>query len=60
LDTVPKLVQSIKLYEQLADCGSELTRAPCMLLTGEERANVKQIFNEANDNRVDLSKFNLD
>ena len=60
LDTVPKLVQCIKLCEQLAGRGSELTRAPRMPLTGEERANVERIFNEANNNRVDLSKFNLD
>ncbi len=60
LDTVPKLVQCIKLCEQLAGRGSELTRAPRMPLSGEERANVARIFNEANDNRIDLSKFNLD
>ena len=60
LDTVPKLVQCIKLCEQLAGRGSELTRAPRMPLTGEERANVERIFNEANNNRIDLSKFNLD
>jgi 4-hydroxy-tetrahydrodipicolinate synthase len=60
LDTVPKLVQCIKLCEQLAGRGSELTRAPRMPLTGEERANVEHIFNEANNNRIDLSKFNLD
>lgn len=34
LDTVPKLVQCIKLCEQLAGRGSELTRAPRMPLTG--------------------------
>jgi 4-hydroxy-tetrahydrodipicolinate synthase len=60
LDTVPKLVQCIKLCEQLAGRGSELTRAPRMPLTGKERANVERIFNEANNNRIDLSKFNLD
>ncbi len=60
LDTVPKLVQCIKLCEQLAGRGSELTRAPRMPLIGEERKNVERIFNEANDNRINLSKFNLD
>ena len=60
LDTVPKLVQCIKLCEQLADRGSELTRPPRMPLTGEERANVVRIFDEAMTNRIDLSKFNLD
>ena len=60
LDTVPKLVQCIKLCEQLAGRGSELTRAPRMPLSGEERANVVRIFNEANESRIDLTKFNLD
>ena len=60
LDTVPKLVQCIKLCEQLAGRGSELTRAPRMPLVGAERANVERIYNEAVANRIDLSKFNLD
>ncbi len=60
LDTVPKLVQCIKLCEQLAGRGSELTRAPRMPLSGEERANVERIYNEAVANQIDLSKFNLD
>jgi 4-hydroxy-tetrahydrodipicolinate synthase len=60
LDTVPKLVQCIKLCEQLAGRGSELTRAPRMPLTGDERANVERIFHEANNSRIDLTKFNLD
>lgn len=60
LDTVPKLVQCIKLCEQLAGRGSELTRAPRMPLTGEERAYVERIYNEAVANRIDLNKFNLD
>lgn len=60
LDTVPKLVQCIKLCEQLAGRGSELTRAPRMPLSGDERENVIKIFNDANTNRVDLTKFNLD
>ncbi|WP_440876129.1 dihydrodipicolinate synthase family protein [Thalassotalea sp. PLHSN55] len=58
LDTVPKLVQCIKLCEQLAGRGSELTRAPRMPLTGEERANVERIFHQANNNRIDLTKIN--
>lgn len=60
LDTVPKLVQCIKLCEQLAGRGSELTRPPRMPLTGEERANVVRIYDEAISTRIDLSKFNLD
>ncbi|NQY34614.1 MAG: dihydrodipicolinate synthase family protein [Alteromonadaceae bacterium] len=60
LDTVPKLVQCIKLCEQLAGRGSELTRPPRMPLTGEERVNVERIYNEAVARRIDLSKFNID
>lgn len=56
---MPKLVQCIKFCEQLAGRGSELTRAPRMHLSGEERANVERIYNEAIANRIDLSKFNL-
>jgi hypothetical protein len=46
--------------EVVAGRGSELTRAPRMPLSGEEHANVERIFNDANDNRIDLAKFNLD
>ena len=60
LDTVPKLVQCIKLCEQLAGRGSERTRPPRMPLTGEERVNVERIYNEAVARRIDLSKFNID
>ncbi|WP_198559888.1 hypothetical protein [Colwellia sp. 12G3] len=55
-----KIHCSIKLCEQLASHGSELTRAPRMSLIGVERANVERIYNEAVANRIDLSKFNLD
>jgi 4-hydroxy-tetrahydrodipicolinate synthase len=57
---VPQLVQCIKLCEQLAGRGSRVTRDSRMPLSGEERVNVERILNEANDNRIDLSKFNLD
>ncbi len=60
LDTIPTLVQCIKFCEQLAGRGSEVTRAPRMPLTGEERLRVERLFNEAMATRIDLSKFNLD
>ncbi len=55
-----KINCSIKLCEQLAGRGSELTCAPRMPLIGEARANVERIYNEAVANRIELSKFNLD
>jgi 1-pyrroline-4-hydroxy-2-carboxylate deaminase len=60
LDTIPTLVQCIKFCEQLAGRGSEVTRAPRMPLTGEERSRVEQLYNDAVATRIDLSKFNLD
>ena len=60
LDTIPTLVQCIKFCEQLAGRGSEVTRAPRMPLSGEERARVEKLYNDAVATRIDLSKFNLD
>lgn len=60
LDTIPTLVQCIKLCEQLAGRGSEVTRAPRMPLVGEERAQVEKLYHDAVATRIDLSKFNLD
>ncbi len=59
LDTVPKLVQCIKLCEQLAGRGSELTRPPRMPLSGVERANVENIYKIATASQLDLTTFNL-
>ena len=59
LDTVPKLVQCIKLCEQLAGRGSELTRPPRMPLTGAERKNVERIFKQAMEQQIDLTKYDL-
>ncbi len=47
LDTVPTLVQCIKLAEQLAGRGSERVRAPRLPLQGEERDYVEKIYNQA-------------
>lgn len=59
LDTIPKLVQAIKLAEQLVGRGSENVRAPRLTLIGEERAYVEKTIQDALDTRIDLSKFNL-
>jgi 4-hydroxy-tetrahydrodipicolinate synthase len=47
LDTIPTLVQCIKLAEQLMGRGSEMVRAPRLCLEGEERAEVERIVREA-------------
>lgn len=60
LDTIPTLVQCIKLAEQLAGRGSEQVRMPRMTLIGDERAYVEKVVGDAMANRIDLSKYNLD
>lgn len=57
LDTIPTLVQCIKLAEQLAGRGSETVRAPRLPLTGLERQRVETLFTEAMATRPDLRKF---
>jgi len=47
LDTIPTLVQCIKLTEQLVGRGSEWVRAPRLCLEGAERAEVERIVREA-------------
>ncbi len=59
LNTIPKLVQAIKLTEQIVDRGSEKIRAPRLSLIGEERAYVEKTIQDALDTRTDLSRFNL-
>lgn len=54
LDTVPTLVQCIKLAEQLMGRGSEMVRAPRLCLEGAERAEVEQRVREAVANRPKL------
>ena len=44
LDIHPKLVQYIKLAEQMAGIGSEYVRAPRLTLVGEERAKIEYII----------------
>jgi len=47
LDTIPTLVQCIKLAEQLMGRGSEMVRAPRLCLEGAERAHVEQLVRQA-------------
>ena len=54
LDTIPTLVQCIKLAEQLAGRGSERVRAPRLPLSGEQRAYVEKLFREAVETRPAL------
>ncbi|MDP4534651.1 dihydrodipicolinate synthase family protein [Alkalimonas collagenimarina] len=57
LDTIPTLVQCIKLAEQLLLRGSENVRLPRLALEGQERAYVEQVVQQALANRPDLSQF---
>jgi 4-hydroxy-tetrahydrodipicolinate synthase len=47
LDTVPTLVQCIKLAEQVMGRGSEMVRAPRLCLEGADRAHVENLVKEA-------------
>ena len=54
LDTIPTLVQCIKLAEQVMGRGSETVRAPRLRLEGEERAFVERLVQHATANRPSL------
>ncbi|MCW8879427.1 MAG: 4-hydroxy-tetrahydrodipicolinate synthase [Kangiellaceae bacterium] len=54
LDTIPTLVQCIKLAEQLAGRGSERVRAPRLPLKGEQREYVERLYREAVENRPNV------
>ena len=54
LDSIPTLVQCIKLVSMLAGRGSEQTRAPRLALAGEARAHVVRITEAALRNRPKL------
>jgi len=47
LDTIPTLVQCIKLAEQVMGRGSEMVRGPRLCLEGVERAHVETLVMEA-------------
>ena len=54
LDTIPTLVQCIKLAEQEVARGNERIRAPRLTLVGEERELVIRLVKEALENRPQL------
>ncbi|MGN6551484.1 MAG: dihydrodipicolinate synthase family protein [Pararhizobium sp.] len=54
LDTHVKLVQYIKLANQMTGLGSEHVRAPRLTLVGEERARIEAIIRKAIDERPAL------
>ena len=54
LDTYPKLVQYIKLGQQIVGRGSEIVRAPKLKLEGEERKRITNIFETAIKNPVEI------
>lgn len=56
LDTIPTLVQCIKLVEQIMGRGSEVVRAPRMMLDGKERAHVEAVTKAAVEQRPVLPK----
>ncbi|MGF1777443.1 dihydrodipicolinate synthase family protein [Vibrio nomapromontoriensis] len=59
LDTIPTLVQCIKLAEQVCGRGSEQVRPPRQLLQGEERQAVISLVEASLASRPDLSKYKL-
>lgn len=57
LDTLPKLVQYIKLAMSQTGLGAERCRAPRRAIEGEERERVLGIIREAIRTRPDLARF---
>jgi 4-hydroxy-tetrahydrodipicolinate synthase len=57
LDIHPKLVQYIKLAEQEAGFGSELVRAPRLVLEGEERVRILDVIHTGLKNRPILPEY---
>jgi 4-hydroxy-tetrahydrodipicolinate synthase len=55
LDTAVKLVQYIKLANQMTGEGAEWVRAPRLTLEGEERKRIEAIIQQAIDSRPSLS-----
>ncbi|MCH6199798.1 dihydrodipicolinate synthase family protein [Aquiflexum sp. LQ15W] len=54
LDIHPKLVQYIKLAEQMAGIGTEWVRAPRLTLIGEERVKIENIIKVGLEHRPNL------
>jgi 4-hydroxy-tetrahydrodipicolinate synthase len=59
LDTVSKLVQYIKLAETEVGLGTEIVRAPRLILSGSERTEVLSIIRQAVKNRPVLPATNV-
>ena len=57
LDTLPKLVQYIKLAVQECGRGSEMTRAPRLPIEGDERDEILAIINKGIETRPDPAKY---
>lgn len=57
LDIHPKLVQYIKLAEQLAGIGTEYVRAPRLTLVGEERTRITALIKHGIATRPTLPTF---
>lgn len=57
MDIHTKLVQYIKLAEELEGIGSEAVRAPRLTLTGEERENILRIINRGIASRPELPDY---
>ncbi|MFN7924403.1 MAG: dihydrodipicolinate synthase family protein [Bryobacteraceae bacterium] len=57
LDTEIKLVQYIKLCMAEVGLGSEMTRAPRLPITGQERRDVLKVIRKAIKTRPDLSEY---
>lgn len=55
LDIHPKLVQYIKLAQQQTGLGSEIVRAPRLILQGEERERILKIINDGIAKRPKLN-----
>lgn len=57
LDIHPKLVQYIKLAEQMVGLGTENVRAPRLTLIGEERERIEKIIQTGIDSRPELASL---
>lgn len=57
LDCHSKLVQYIKLAQQMTGLGSEVVRAPRMILEGEERERISAIIQTAIDTRPEIDVY---
>ncbi len=57
LDVSTKLVQNIKLAEEIVGCGNDRVRPPRLALVGEERKHVEKVIRDALAVRPDLSRY---